>query len=250
MKGKFFVITFLALCFISISCSNKKAVVLSENKNNIGDIIFTDGTKCSAREYAFAKGDRIPCAIIFHVSADDKPKAVGLKKSGPLKWSYVETEKTDGKKKFVEIQGTRISGDILGGDNWEEICKEDPAGSSCFVADGLTVCPAEVNYPAFYWCTKYAELNNFEGKLAEGWYIPSVKELDELYMASAKVEESITRINETELGTADALCTSCYWSSTQYSIYEDFAWDLNFTNGIVNFYYKGFENSVRPVKSF
>ena len=69
----------------------------------------------------------------------------------------------------------------------------------------------EAKYPAFHFAKNYA---NQEGShvsgtsYAEGWYIPSIAELFELYKVKATVNQAVTLCSGTKL-------ESIYWSSSQ-----------------------------------
>ncbi len=79
-----------------------------------------------------------------------------------------------------------------------------------------------------------------------GWYIPSAKELQELYSARAAVNASLAKC-----GTADSLSNNAfYWSSSQHYGRKDWAWTISFENGVALSGFKTAANSVRVVREF
>ncbi len=69
------------------------------------------------------------------------------------------------------------------------------------------------------------------------WRLPNVKEL-----------ESITDDNRENPAIAPIFTgaiASYYWSSTTYADYSGFAWFVNFGNGYVGYYYKGYGSYAR-----
>ena len=133
-------------------------------------------------------------------------------------------------------QTATFTGDTDGSDNWEYIKQQDPAGA----ADAAT------NYPAFHWVNQYntqyaAQL----GGTNFAWYMPSLAELCEVYKNRAAINESLAKIREQNSSYADSsLGTSWYWSSSQDSNSNVYAWYVNFSDGYVGGNFKG-SNSVR-----
>ena len=127
-----------------------------------------------------------------------------------------------------------FTGDTDGSDNWAYIKQQDSAGS----ADAAT------NYPAFNWVNTYNE--TYKTKLNNktyAWYMPSLAELCEVYKNRTAINASLAKISTLNSSYADAsLDTSWYWSSSQISLYKNYAWYVNFSDGVVDDVYK-FNNS-------
>ena len=127
-----------------------------------------------------------------------------------------------------------FTGDTDGSDNWSYIKSKDAEGT----ADAVV---AE-NYPAFNWVsqynTKYADkLNNKKFD----WYMPSIAELCEVYKNRTAIDASLSKIHGLENGSGYAdekLANKDYWSSSQSSFYNYFAWLVDFSDGYVNANYK------------
>lgn len=179
----------------------------------IGDIIYSDGTT-SSKDADLEKG-KLPVAIVVGFK-ETSGGVIGLglyQSESRLQWA---PRKTKGfRTRFSGIISTvykdDVSGDTDGSDNWEYIKRVDKKGTSGTAA--------ETNYPAFYYAANYGITQNYEGELADGWYMPSLSEMCFLY----KNKEIINRSLEKCGGTL--LKDNYYWSSSQ--AYDDkvtYAW--------------------------
>jgi hypothetical protein len=84
---------------------------------------------------------------------------------------------------------------------------------------------------------------NLPGGKTSGWYLPSPKELVELYNAKSKVNTSLSALSSTSLSS------STYWSSGEFSF--NYAWYVLLSNGSVSDYFSKATNySVRLVFAF
>ncbi|MDD6913281.1 fimbrillin family protein [Phocaeicola plebeius] len=83
---------------------------------------------------------------------------------------------------------------------------------------------------------------NLPGGKTSGWYLPSPKELVELYNAKSKVNTSLSTLGSTPLSS------STYWSSGEYS--SDYAWCVYLSNGYVSYYTKSNYYYVRLAFAF
>lgn len=81
-----------------------------------------------------------------------------------------------------------------------------------------------------------------EGKTS-GWYLPSPRELVELYKVMWVVNQSLTA-----LGSSQQLSSSFYWSSGEYS--SNYAWGVRLGIGYVNFSIKTSVSYVRLAFAF
>ena len=70
-----------------------------------------------------------------------------------------------------------------GSDNWEYICSVDPTGT----ADTAT------NYPSFNFANTYGTTAGLTGTdYADGWYLPSIAELYQVYENKTAIQEGLT----------------------------------------------------------
>ena len=81
--------------------------------------------------------------------------------------------------------------------------------------------------------------------VTSGWYLPSPKELVELYRAKEAVNQSLTAS-----GSNSQLSPSFYWSSGEDSSLCFYAWNVSLSSGSVNNYNKYSTCSVRLVFAF
>ena len=182
----------------------------------VGDIILTDGTKVSVNEVETYSPDNAnkPIGVVAMISdiyGVSTPKVIGLQKSASgLTWAPSST--TGYGKKFTNIVCTpsktgegaastaTFTGDTDGSDNWAEICDVDPEGTA----------NAATNYPAFNFANTYGTTAELTGTDYEnGWYVPSVAELCEVYKNKNVIQTSLTKANGFKIGILD------YWSSSQ-----------------------------------
>ena len=84
---------------------------------------------------------------------------------------------------------------------------------------------------AGYTCANYTFPNGEKG------YLPALGEWNTAYANKAAIDEAMTLIGGTALGS------NYYWSSTQYS--PNFAWNLTWSHGYTNYDSKGSTYSVR-----
>ena len=198
-----------------------------------GDVMLSDGTKVDYVEsQTFTEDQKSKAlAVIFGFNSNGAPLGVGLNnsksgtESGYKVWASSGT--TGYKTKFTDIICTpstegsgaaataTFTGDTDGSDNWEYICAVDPEG---------TKAPSE-NYPAFNYVLNYASNFNLPEGYKDGWYMPSIAELAELYKNKEIVNSVLSAVGGTQI------YSSYYWSSSQYSSGYSDAWQLIFSDG-------------------
>ena len=88
-------------------------------------------------------------------------------------------------------------------------------------------------YPAFKWCAD----------LGEGWYLPSIEELETIYENKEKIDKALQRYECKTLGTESP--HSCLWSSSESNAYE--ANSIIFSNGSGYLDGKTASNAARAV---
>lgn len=185
--------------------------------SDIGKIVLSDGTFVAKEDFNLYT--MTPIAVVVGTKNNgEQTVAVCLQKGTYLIWAPEET--TGYNTNFTEIQGTTTGGDMDGSDNWAEICKVDP---------NATVYPA-TNYPAFNFANTYgitAGLTDTDYK--NGWYVPSMAELDAVYDNKSTIQESLDVVG------GFTISTNTYWSSSQYASTNVYAYRLYFGNGSVEY---------------
>ena len=91
--------------------------------------------------------------------------------------------------------------------------------------------------------TKHIQELGTDIPLADGEYIPSLPMLVVMRAWAKDINEALEFV-----GGEPFDMDSYYWSVTEY--YSSNAWLVNFSSGIVNYYYKYNSNVVRPVAAF
>ena len=215
----------------------------------VGDIILTNGTKVSVNDIAtyIIDENNKPIGVVAMISdvyGIPTPKVIGLQESAStLMWAPSGT--TGYGKKFTNIVCTpsktgsgaastaTFTGDTDGSDNWAEICDVDPEGTA----------NAATNYPAFNFANTYGATAGLTGTGYEnGWYVPSIAELCEVYKNKDVIQTSLTKANGFKIGTSD------YWSSSQTQKASDvgiYAYLVDFDDGTIDDEYrKNYDKSV------
>ena len=225
--------------------SASKAGTFSVKGYTVGKIVLADKTLVDKDDYSAIDPTNPPVGIICAINSYGVPRMIALHTSGgPLRWakngSAGYTTKFEGIICTPSAIGSgsaetaTFTGDTDGSDNWAYIKQQDSAGS----ADAAT------NYPAFNWVNTYNE--TYKTKLNNktyAWYMPSLAELCEVYKNRTAINASLAKISTLNSSYADAsLDTSWYWSSSQISLYKNYAWYVNFSDGVVDDVYK-FNNS-------
>lgn len=209
----------------------------------VGDIIYTDGTT-SSKDAELTSG-KTPVAVVAGFNTNGAILGLGLKQSSSgLKWAPRDT--TGYGTKFTEIiafsdkQGdytvstATFTGDTDGSDNWKYVKSIDPEGTA----------NAETNYPAFNFAATYATTVGITGEIAEGWYLPSIAELTQIYRNKDVVNSALSKCNGMQISKG------YYWSSSQSSYLYN-AWALGFSFGdLYSYGIKDNGNYVCCVRAF
>ena len=202
-----------------------------------GKIVLADKTLVDKDSYTEIDSSNPPVAIIAGVNGYGAALGIALHIS-PSNLMWAKSGSTGYNTKFegiiCTVQGGNAStatftGDIDGSDNWDYICSIDPEGTA----------NAAENYPAFHWVNRYNE--EYAGKLGGtnfAWYMPSLAELCEVYRNCEAINASLAKIHGLENGGSYAdssLGTSWFWSSSQYSDFNKYAWLVYFGSGNVGY---------------
>ena len=210
---------------------------------DIGKIVLEDGSLVVKDDYDSNTMKAI-AVVVGTKYAGGQVLGVGLQQASSLMWAPSGT--TGYKTKFENIICTpsetgsgaastaTFAGDIDGSDNWEEICKVDPEGTK----------DAATNYPAFDYANNYGVTQGITGNYKDGWYIPSLKELCDIY----KVKDTVKDV-KTAVG-GNLSMSSYYWSSSQNASYYDGAYVVNFSFGYVDFTSKTSNDNVLVLQAF
>ena len=212
---------------VIVTCGNSRVtgivkVVATEKCFNVGDILFTDGTRLKFENAKYgipdAKRGDVFAVIGYAPYGGGTGVCVGLYKNNYVQWAPEGSFGHD--KNFVGIQYNfeTLYGDIDGSDNWDYICKIDPEGSK----------NAEVNYPAFHFANTYGSLFGLEGTNYEnGWYIPSVYELYEIFKNKENVQQALKSAGGFSFVT-EGVSNNLYISSSQSDYYNTNIYHVHF----------------------
>ena len=217
----------------------------------VGDVMLSDGTKVDyAESQTFTEDQKSKAVAVIFGFRNGVPLGVGLNNSqsgtnrGKKVWASDGT--TGYNTKFTGIICTpsvtgsvaaataTFTGDTDGSDNWDYICSVDPEG---------TAAPA-ANYPAFNYVLNYASTFKLPDGYKDGWYMPSIAELAEMYKNKDVVNSVLSAIGGTQI------YSGYYWSSSQLSSGYAYAWRLSFSAGYLDYYFKDNNDYVCCVRAF
>lgn len=210
MKFNRYLYMFLALCLVLcfFSCdgsgsSDRSGIVgpkytsTPENRSgvSVGDLVLGNKNTCTADNYkndpaSYAEDGDVVGIVVYKgetgtVGITDKVYMVGLNQGTNLIWAPDAT--TGYTTEFATSQ-------TAGEDNWAVIEATDAAGA----ADAVT------NYPAFNFANTY----NVSG-YSSGWFLPSFKEIREIYNIKHYINEGIEAIGSgAKLPTDGYMCSS------------------------------------------
>ena len=205
-------------------------------KYAVGDIILNDGSKVNyetAKNYTGSDLDGLKSkaiAVIFRAdTASKKALGVGLKHNrNGLAWCTSDANANNKNIKTIQCPARGDAGNLTftddtdGSDNLEQIASFLITAG---LADDTTGKDADKRYPAFYFAKNYKNTaTNLEAAYGNGWYLPTVAELFDIWKVKATVD------------AASSLCggsqfDSYYWSSSQYASNDKGAYRVSFSNG-------------------
>ena len=232
---------------VTVTCgsASKEGTFSVKDYSNytVGKIVLADKTLVDKDSYTAIDSSNPPVAIIAGLNCYGSALGIALHIS-PSNLMWAKSGSTGHNTKFEGIICTpsntgngaastaTFTGDLDGSDNWDYICGIDPVGTA----------NAAKNYPAFDWVNQYnAAYADKLGGTTFAWYMPSLAELCEVYRNCEAINASLAKIHGLENGGSYAdssLGTLWFWSSSQYSNYDFYAWLVNFSNGVVYSYLK------------
>ena len=197
----------------------------------VGDIVFNDGsaTPYTAELTLSDEQKAAAIAVIFKVDGG-KTLGVGLKHNGSgLAWCTSDAKAYNTNIKTIQCPASgaagnfTFTGDTDGSDNLEQIASFLITAG---LADDTTGKDADKRYPAFYFAKNYKNTaTNLEAAYGNGWYLPTVAELFDIWKVKATVDAASSLCGGSQFGN------SYYWSSSQYASDDSYAYVLNFYSG-------------------
>ena len=204
----------------------------------VGDIVFNDGsaTPYTAELTLSDEQKAAAIAVIFKVDGG-KTLGVGLKHNGSgLAWCTSDAKAYNTNIKTIQCPASgaagnfTFTGDTDGSDNLEQIASFLITAG---LADDTTGKDADKRYPAFYFAKNYKNTaTNLEAAYGNGWYLPTVAELFDIWKVKATVDAASSLCGGSQFGD------SYYWSSSQYASYDPYAYRLRFGSGGWGYSYK------------
>ena len=241
---------------LTVSCGNSSAkcsveVVSSRNCFSVGDVLFTDGSRVKVTDVQGKISDKGSVKAFGVVSSapygGGTAKVIGLKKSSEDEELFWAMYKSVGYEASIpeirsDYNGLKTTsytfyGDVDGSDNWNYIRSVDPEGTS----------DAATNYPAFDFANNYGKTAGLTGTDYEkGWYIPSIKELYDVFCNREVVQKSLTAAGGFDLLPENRKYESFYyyWSSSTLSSSVNNVSCVNFVDGSISLGTKSYGKNV------
>lgn len=267
-----------AITVLGTACSNSASTpstptylgtkAPSEPKE-VGDIVFNDGSAMAYTDFAALSDEEknakkaSAIALIFYKgtglnSGDDtttsRTLGVGLKhsKSG-LAWCLNSANAYSKNITTIQCPGSKSAGVLT--------FTEDRNGSDNLVQIGMFLTSnssnddtsTAANYPAFYYAKNYSSTaSNLGETYKDGWYLPSIAELFQIYACRADTRNGFDIDAASEALGGDKFGTSIYWSSSQYASSNNDAYGLNFqlSNWCANYDKDNINISVCCIREF
>ncbi|MBU3849975.1 MAG: hypothetical protein IAA16_05370 [Candidatus Treponema excrementipullorum] len=218
----------LVLCLVSlvlVFTGCKKIEEPLSISPKVGEIVLNDGSRVPfSRNMALTPEQKEKAVAIIVMARREGNSifevALGLHQDKDKSWGddtisipEIECWSTEGSK-VSAARDTKITGDLFGHDNYEEIKKVDKNINSN-------------DYGIFERAEKYSEISgvNITDKFTTGWYVPSLAELCELFKVKNAVNIALEALGKAQL-------RDLYWSSSQFPGSEGKeAWLVNFNDG-------------------
>ena len=238
-KNRWFaVISAMVMALAVAGCSDPSSGTgnsgVDYSKYQVGDFVLKDGTILSK--------DKTPekdtvAAVIVRADTLTKPAlGVGIVHNNQSGFKWCKKSAAGYEIDISALVGDETSGYMDGRDGWDKL------KAACSDAESNPE-----NYPAWNYSLTYAEKNGLTGDLAEGWYLPTVAELYTIYQNKTAVNESLSKAG------GSTFDTSFYWSCCQDSSHDYGARILDFNDGYMFYYGKGYNGyyvcSVRVLTS-
>lgn len=219
----------LVLCFAgckqsadngpSPSSNPKARASVAEAK--IGDVVLEDGSIWPLADWKYPEKEAV--AVIVREKDGNTPAlGIGIQLSTTsAQWC---NQYANGMGNIKDLIGDLYSGYMDGSTGWS------------ILADFVEDENEQAYYPVWNECVKYGTRNHLTGDLENGWYLPTIKELHQIYAKKEVINASL------EATSGKKLQNNQYWSSCQYSEtignYSDMAAVLNLSNGMTYSYKK------------
>ena len=238
----------LSLGFLSLffSCSKQK-------EYHLYDIVLSDGSVLNVNDYQSYSGKAKPMAVIFSLtggSSEEKERVIGVGLYGEPDGGIAFTE--DGsfgdntnfifnqsavleqEMDFATLKFTNSGfvGALDGRKSFENVSRRDKNARK----------QIHSIYPTYSFAEEYGK-KIFYNKFKDGWYLPSIAELYELFKNIDEVNEVI------ELLGGDKIQNET-WSSSQVYKHRDGQYLLDMNTGEVQISFKDIKAHVRSVYCF
>ena len=201
-----------------------------DKPNEIGDIIFNDGTALPASEYQNREltdtEKQNAIAVVGAVKTNDYVVAVGLKQE----YLPICSNTSQG---YTNTAVFSHDGDAS--QTRQEICY----GENGFITDY-----SQTNYPAIYWAQNYKGFGNL-GKINNDWFIPTLHQLSYIYRGKDSIIAAINKIGSQYADSFIRSGHTYYHTVTQFSDSETHICLISLEDGNTN--YGQYKDSYGPV---
>ena len=215
------------VCEYSETVTELNTKIILPETLRTGDYVLTDNTYVSKEYFSeLTQEEKEKIFGVVCITDSGEPLILGTQFSiNKSKW----TASTIGYNTYLSGIATVVSGDnssgytfagdLEGSDNWEYICSVDSTNTEEAQIASM--------YPAFYYAniyTTYAGLT--ETDFADGWYVPSINQLYEVYKNIDTISDSLTNL-EINLQVSN----TSFWSSSVPRGQSKAAYILDYSTG-------------------
>lgn len=210
-----------------------------------GDVILNNGKRVPVSEVskmtAAQKANAV--AVVAFTKYGLIPFGMGLEQNDGI-WLMKEYSKgyntviqeiqCDRSGSWYADEDVMVTGDKTGFDNWSVLQALDPEGSR----------RASENYPGFDWAQNYGITYGLPASCSDGWFVPSLDELIQIYKNYRAVNASLRALGKT------ALMNGWYSTSSQDPDDSDYIWRVDFTDGEIDTGYKDSSRYELVIRQF
>lgn len=210
-----------------------------------GDVILNDGTKIPVADVSRMTTAQISnaVAVVAFTKYGLVPYGMGLVQNESVKMmkeyttgysSMISDIICERANSWYADDVVSVTGDTAGYDNWSAIQNLDPNGSQ----------NAAENYPGFWWALNYGMDNNLPAACSDGWFVPTLSELIEVYKNSEIINKTLYALGK------QSLMRGWYSTSSQDPNDSDYLWRIDFTDGEIETGYKDSSRYELVIRQF
>ncbi len=239
--------------FSTVSSASYSIAARKNTPDAVNDIVFKNGTAVAYSTDLYftdeVKADAV--AMIFYKGTDcsnngsTRTLGVGLKLS-PSFMNWCLDTANGCATNITTIQCTpsgsagayTFEGVKDGSDNFSQL-------AAFLAGTGINDTGTAGNYPAFEYAKNYGSTNGCTGAYANGWYLPSIAELYQIYNLRTNIDAAVALC-----GLTNTFSSTYFWSSSHHASSDLYVYLLFFYSGLCQWYEKNLIGPVCAIREF